>query len=70
MTSTCSPSRPTAGTGCTTCSARMPVPWPGASTRIVTGALAARQARTTPAPAVGTMPAAVPALADREQALA
>jgi tetratricopeptide (TPR) repeat protein/transcriptional regulator with XRE-family HTH domain len=33
-------------------------------------ALLARQARTHPAPAVGTIPAAAPALADREQALA
>ena len=33
-------------------------------------ALLARQARTRPAPAAGTIPAAVPALADREQALA
>jgi class 3 adenylate cyclase/tetratricopeptide (TPR) repeat protein len=33
-------------------------------------ALLARQARTTPAPAAGTVPAAVPALADQEQALA
>jgi tetratricopeptide (TPR) repeat protein/transcriptional regulator with XRE-family HTH domain len=33
-------------------------------------ALLARQARTHPAPAVGTIPAAAPVLADREQALA
>jgi tetratricopeptide (TPR) repeat protein/transcriptional regulator with XRE-family HTH domain len=33
-------------------------------------ALLARQARTSPAPAAGTRPAAVPGLADREQALA
>ena len=33
-------------------------------------ALLARQARTAPAPAAGTVPAAVPVLADREQALA
>ncbi len=33
-------------------------------------ALLARRARTVPAPAAGTLPAAVPALADREQALA
>ncbi len=33
-------------------------------------AFLARQARTAPAPAAGTMPAAVPALAGREQALA